>query len=528
MTAPSVRVPYSATEAELVEKAKLKKHFGRFDILFFLVCTIVGVDTIGAVASYGAEAFSWLLVLAVLFFIPSALLFAELGTAFPEEGGPYVWTRLAFGRLAGAVNNFLYWVTNPVWLGGTLAVLAATTFATFFTSSDTLSTPAFYVFTLIFVWVGVLSAILSFRVGKWIPTVGAWSRFVLLGFFTLSVIVYAVQNGVHGFGVGDFSPTYVGFVGLVPILLFNFVGFELPSSAGDEMSDPQKDVPFAIFRSAILSMLLYGLPILGILLVLPTDQVTSLGGFIDAIKSVFTVYGGNTGKGGTELTGAGAFIGGIGAILFILALLSSGVTWIMGSDRALAVSGYDGAAPRYFGVISEKYGTPVRVNVLSGILSTIVLVMAHEITGGNAEKLFSTVLTLAISTTLVSYLGIFPALAVLRRKLPALDRPYRAPFPTVLSVWLTLLILFSVVQIFFPGLGSQWFGDDFRPSAWGADEKWKYLATELVPLLVFVAVGVLFWVAGKPTRMRLAPDAPVQLTDPTSDNLTDGGALPRG
>src|SRR5581483_9805951 len=115
------------------------------DILFFLVCTIVGVDTIGAVASQGAEAFTWLIVLALVFFIPSALLFAELGTAFPEEGGPYVWTRLAFGHLAGAVNNFLYWVTNPVWLGGTLAVTAATAFSTFFNGGNDLSTPAFYV-----------------------------------------------------------------------------------------------------------------------------------------------------------------------------------------------------------------------------------------------------------------------------------------------------------------------------------------------------------------------------------------------
>src|SRR3954447_2790369 len=105
VAAPTVRMPYDVTEAELIEKAKLQKHFGRFDILFFLVCTIVGVDTIGAVASYGAEAFTWLIVLAAVFFIPSALLFAELGTAFPEEGGPYVWTRLAFGRLAGAINN---------------------------------------------------------------------------------------------------------------------------------------------------------------------------------------------------------------------------------------------------------------------------------------------------------------------------------------------------------------------------------------------------------------------------------------
>ena len=506
MSATTLAVPYDVTEAELVEKAKLQRHFGRFDILFFLVCTIVGVDTIGAVASYGAEAFTWLIVLALVFFIPSALLFAELGTAFPEEGGPYVWTRLAFGRLAGAVNNFLYWVTNPVWLGGTLAVLAAATWATFFTDSDTLGTTAFYVFTLIFVWVGVLSAILSFHVGKWIPTIGAWSRFILLGFFTVSVVVYAAKHGVHGFGGGDFQPSYVGFVGLVPILLFNFVGFELPSSAGDEMTDPQKDVPYAIFRSAFLALLLYGLPILGILLVLPTAQVTSLGGFIDAIKSVFTVYGGSIGSGGSgaELTGAGAFLGGIAAILFILSLLSSGVTWIMGSDRALAVSGFDGAAPRYFGVISARFGTPVRVNVFSGILSTLVLVLAHEITGGSAQKLFVTVLTLAISTTLVSYLGIFPALAVLRHKLPDVDRPYRAPYATALSVLLTVLILFSVVQIFFPGLGSDWFGADFRPADWGADEKWKYLATELVPLLVFVGAGVLFWVSGRDTRHHLA------------------------
>ncbi len=112
------------TVAARTETAKLKRHFGRFDILFFLICTIVGVDTIASVASSGGEAFTWMVIFAVVFFIPQALLFAELGAAFPQEGGPYLWTRLAFGHLAGAVNNFLYWVTNPVWLGGTLAISA--------------------------------------------------------------------------------------------------------------------------------------------------------------------------------------------------------------------------------------------------------------------------------------------------------------------------------------------------------------------------------------------------------------------
>src|ERR1700690_24080 len=88
------------TEAAEVESRKLKKHFGRFDILFFLICTIVGVDTIGAGASKGGTPFPWMIITIVIFFVPSALLFAELGTAIPEEGGPYVWVRLAFGRLA--------------------------------------------------------------------------------------------------------------------------------------------------------------------------------------------------------------------------------------------------------------------------------------------------------------------------------------------------------------------------------------------------------------------------------------------
>lgn len=481
--------PADASAAAQTERQKLRKHFGRFDILFFLLCTIVGVDTIGTVASSGAEAFTWLIVLAVVFFVPSALLTAELGAAFPEEGGPYIWTSRAFGRLAGAVNNFLYWITNPVWLGGTLAVSAVTAFTTFFNDGKDLSTPAFYAFTLVFVWVGVLAAILSFDVGKWIPTLGAWSRFVLLGLFTVTVVIYGIKHGLHGFGLGDFSPTYAGFVGLVPVLMFNYVGFELPNTAGDEMTNAQKDVPFAIFRSAALAVLLYALPILGILLVLPVKAITGLGGFLDAIRQVFTVYG-----------GAGTLLGDLAAIMFILTVLSSGVTWVMGSDRALAVSGYDGAAPRFLGVISSRFGTPVRVNILSGLVSTLVLVLAHELTNGSAAKLFGAVLGLAVSTTLVSYLGIFPALAVLRRKAPDVHRPYKAPFPVTISVVLTALILFASVQLVAPGLGDHWFSSDYAPDGWSHGERVKYLLTEGIPLVGFMLLGVLFWALGRPTR----------------------------
>ena len=113
------------TKAALEEKAKLQKHFGRFDILFFLLCTLVGIDTIGAVAANGPEGFTWLIVLGLVFFLPYGLLTAELGAAFPEEGGPYVWTKLAFGRFGAAINAVIYWLSNPIWMGGTLAILAS-------------------------------------------------------------------------------------------------------------------------------------------------------------------------------------------------------------------------------------------------------------------------------------------------------------------------------------------------------------------------------------------------------------------
>ena len=416
------------TAAAVEERAKLKKHFGRFDMFFFLICTLVGLDTLGAVSSDGAQAFTWLAVLGLVFFVPYALLTAELGSAFHEEGGAYIWTKLAFGRFAAAINAVLYWLSNPIWLGGTLTITAVTTFDEFFTPLGGWK----YVFSIAFIWFAVWAAILSFGVGKWIPTIGAWGRMLLLSFFTLTVIIYAAKHGVHGVGGSDFKPSYAIFIAATPVLFFNYVGFELPNAAGDEMKDPQRDVPYTVIRSAFGTFLLYGAPILSILLVLPAAQISSLGGFIDAMKTVFTVYGGHvtTASDGTvtaSLSGAGHVLGDIAAIGFIWALASSGTTWIMGADRSQAVASYDGAGPRVLGIFSARWGTPVAVNLLSGIFSTIVMVLAFQLTTGNSAKYFTVVLSLAISTTTISYLLVFPTLIRLRYTHPHVPRPYRVP-----------------------------------------------------------------------------------------------------
>ena len=528
MNAAEVRELGLTTDA-LEETKHLQKNFGRREILFFTICTLVGVDTIGLLASIGAQAFTWNIIMALTFFIPSALLFAELGTAFPQEGGPYLWARLAFGRLAATINNVLYWVTNPVWFGGTLAILAATTVSVFWLDGNDMSPFWFYAFTLAFVWVGTLAAILSFKVGKYIPISGAYARFILLGFFTLSTFVYAFQHGVHGVSLPDFAINKSGLFGLAGLIMFGYVGFELPNTAGDEMKNPKKDVPFSIFRSAAVAIAMYSIPVLCVIIILPMDQVSGLGGFIDAMRSVFTVYGGSVAADGTPtLTGAGVWIADFMAILFLLSLLSSGVAWIMGSDRALAVSGYDGAAPRWLGNISAKYGTPVRVNVLSGIISSIVLIAAHELSGGDAAKYFGVILGIAVSTTLISYVAVFPALWRLRVLYPDHPRPYRAPWAPFLSILLTGWVLFATVQLLMPGLGDGWFSVDYRPEGWVKAERMQYLLIEAVPLAIFIGVGIVFYLSGGKTRRHLAAAELAKTAPATAGPIGDLAPEPAG
>ena len=331
-----------------VERQKLQRHFGRFDILFFLICTIVGVDTIATVAQGGGQAFTWMMIFALVFFVPQALLFAELGTAFPQEGGPYFWTRLAFGHLAGAVNNFLYWITNPVWIGGTLddqlhrrdpGVLQRR------------QQPAHR--GLLRRRAGLRVDLdraprsLSFSVGKWLPTAGAFARFLLLGLFTLSVIIYASKHGVHGLGASGYKPSTAGFVAAgrrAAVQLRRLRAAEQRGRGDDQPAEgravrdrPVHDRQRAAVRACRCS---------GILIVLPTTRRSPTSAASSTrSRQVFTVYGGSRrGQRHGDARPAPAWCSATRArSCSSSCLLTSGVTWIMGSDRALAVSCYDGA-----------------------------------------------------------------------------------------------------------------------------------------------------------------------------------------
>jgi glutamate:GABA antiporter len=499
-------VPEQTTAFALEEKSKLIKSLRRFDMFFFTVCAFVGLDTLGTVASNGAQGFLWLVILALVFVAPYMLLMAEVGSAFTQEGGPYEWVKMAFGRIHGGIASILYWVTNPLWVGGSLAFIAHDAWSANVFGIGT-ATFGDYVFKLTFIWISIGVAIVSLRYGKWIPNAGAIVRFVVLGFFSLTVIIYGMKHGFAGFQFGDVSPTRAVFFGLVPILLFNYVGFELQNGAAEEMENPQKDVPLSILRSGISGVLLYVIPIFCILLVLPASKVTSIGGFIDAVTLTFHgVYG-----------GAAHALLIVMTLCFILALVTSGAVWMIGSDRIQAVASYDGAFFPFFGVFNRKLGTPVRVNVLSGIASSVFCIAGiYLLRNASTADAFTVVLDIAISTTLISYLWIFPAVLKLRFTHPAVYRPYVHPWGRA-GIWASTILVTGWIALgswvaIFPDTLERVFGVSYGfKDSWGVTQT-KFEVLTLGTLALIVVVGLVGYYFGSGVRSHVATIGGVEAT----------------
>jgi amino acid transporter len=487
-----VDVEHSTTMA-VAEKKKLQKSLRRFDMLFFTVCALVGLDTLGQVSGYGAQTFTWLIVLAVFFVLPYALLMAELGSAFTQEGGPYEWMKLCWGRFWAGIGAVLYWITNPLWVGGSLAFISTEAWSDNISQIGT-GTIGDYFFKLVFIWISITVAIVSLRRGKWIPNVGAIIRVAVLAFFSVTVLIYAIEHGVHGYSFHQFGPSTAIFLGLVPLLLFNYVGFELQSAAAEEMHDPQKDVPRSVMTGGVITVLCYGIPIFGILEVLPSSKISGIGGFLDAIHTTFSVYG-----------GAQNFLVDVMALGFIFALVTSGSVWMMGSDRIQAVAAYDGAFIGWFGRFNAFFGTPVRVNVMSGIVSTIFMVAAVELSTGSNASTFTVVLYLATSTTLLSYLLIFPAIIKLRYSHPHVPRPYQLPFGMA-GAWISgvlctaWMLLGSWVAIF-PGTIDEYvFGLHYSVNDNYGVSRIRFEVFTLGTLGAVVVFAVIGYILGKPVR----------------------------
>jgi len=485
----------AASEDAVQEKRKLKKSLFRFDMIFFTVCAILAIDTLSQSASYGFQTIFWLAVSALTFLIPYGLLTAELGAAFPVEGASYEWVRLAFGHFAGAITAVLYWLSNPIWLGGTLAAGAIAGMDALWGTHIGNNTGLSILIGLLFVWTAVTMNILSLKSMKWVPTLGAIVKFGLFLLFGLLVVVAGSQHGYKG-DTSNFFPTNIAvFVGVIGVLIFQWVGFDLQANASEEMDNPQKDIPRAIGLSGLISFVGYAIPIAGIVFLLGSKDLSNVSSFATAYQTAV----GNA-LGGTAQTIINDIVGA--AIVF--ALLASGTVWLMGSDRMMAIGALNGSGPRFMGRFSSRFGTPVTVNVMSGIMASAFVVAAFLITSGNLKAFFAVVLGLVISTTTFSYIAVFPALIALRRKYPNARRPYRVP-GGIVGAWVVMLITeaYAVLGTIFslwPNLCDTSNGVCLGASATGKVaglDRLPYELTVFIVVGIILALGVWFYVIGK-------------------------------
>ncbi|MET9532236.1 MULTISPECIES: APC family permease [unclassified Streptomyces] len=476
--------PPASPAPTAVPPPHLARSLRRFDIMAMGIAAVISFDVVGQIATGGGEAVTWTAVIALLFLVPYALLFAETGAAFPQEGGPYVWVKLAYGKATAALTTLFYWVTNPVWLGGSL-VFAASDAWNGYVSHLGSGTFADYAFKLTFIWASILTAVVSLRRGKWITMAGAVVKVGCVLLFTGTALAYGLRHGFAGLHHARFTPTTAGFLALVPVLLFAYVGFEAPNAAGDEMHDARRDVPVSIAVSASVAACCYLLPVLAILSVAPADKVTGIGGFMEAAALVFGVYGSWSGP---LLTAAG--------VMFAFALLTQGSAWMIVSDRMQAMAAADGGFfGRSLGAFHRGLGTPVRMNLLSGITATFFMIAATNLVRGDSAAVFGVVLTVAITTLLLSYLVVVPALVTLRHRHREAPRPYTVPFGTagfrICAALVYVWILAGSWVALFPGtlealLGV---GYDFRRT-WGVTRT-TFEAFTLGTVLLLLAVGAL-------------------------------------
>lgn len=409
------------TAYALEQRKRLRKVLRPRDLILFATSGIIGIDTIAQSSVNGVQTIFWVVFSCIFFAIPYAFIAAELGSTYVKNGGLYVWIKEAYHPYIASLLTFMYWISNPIWMAS-LAVEAVSVMEGL--SGRQWSTGMEWFVALLLIWLVALLEITYLNVGKWLPNIGAIVKVVLLvGVGVLAIgIVIGTGHPANSFAVANFVPTKAVAVSYLPVLMYQWQGFELQSNAAQEMVNPKRDVPVAILWSAILSAAAYILGVLGLLLVIPLNQMSNVSGLFDAYQRILPH----------------ATVSWVFAVLIIIGLLASGTTWLLGVDRAFAASGYDGNIPRFLGHYNPKFGTPDTVAIIGACVSTLFLSL-QLFSQGSLGQAYQILLYMAVLAGTAPYLFMFPALLIFRRRYPNIERPYSVP-GGIVGAWICVVI----------------------------------------------------------------------------------------
>jgi len=309
-----------------------------------------------------------------------ALVFARLGRAYPRTGGPYEYSRRAFGDFIGFQTAWGYWIA--IWAGNAAVAVAFVGYLGVFWEGLADNAPLAALVAVAAIWVLTGVNALGVRHGGWVQGVTTVLKVLpLLAMATIELFFIDTANFTP-FNMSGRS-AFGAVTAVAALTLWAFIGLESATVPAEEVIDPERNIPRATIWGTIGTTLIYILSTIAVLGIIPAATLAnSTAPYADAAEAAFGGWAGT-------LMAVGAIIATFGAL--------NG--WILLQGQIPMAAARDRLFPRRFGSTSRG-GVPVFGLVVSSVLVT--LLMLANYTRGLVD-LFTYMLLLATLTTLVPY-----------------------------------------------------------------------------------------------------------------------------
>ncbi|MBR2709574.1 amino acid permease [Candidatus Saccharibacteria bacterium] len=431
---------------------KKKYKFRLFSAVLATVCIILVVDAVAPTASIGNSMYVWWAIMLIGFFVPYALISAELGTQYPSEGGMYTWIKKAFGKKWAARVAWFYWVNYPLWIAS-LADLITTLIMQMF--GIELSMTAVLIIQIAYIVLVTVLGMLRISQSDWVANIGAIIKIVILagvgvlGFYIL--FTHGTANPIESWH--DLVPLAsaeggIDWAGLsfVSLIIFNMLGFEVVGTFYDDMDNPKKQIPQAIMLGGILIAIFYILPSFALGVGTPFSEISTDTGVLDAWQILLS----NAGVAAEAIQAILITVG----LLFIVTLISNISSWNFGVYSVIAYAARDGMFPKSWRK-TNKDGVPYIVGIWTGIVAAVLaiagIILAYVFP--EAEELanmFWAFFDLSLVCLLLSYIPLFAAFIKLHKKGPQVKDGYFIKIgPAMRWIMGIVPLVLLVVSLFF-------------------------------------------------------------------------------
>lgn len=386
-----------------------------FTLTMINVAAILALHALPSLAEYGYSLVFYLGLAALCFFIPSALVSAELASGWQGEGGVYLWVTEAFGPKWGVVAIFMQWVENLPWFAMVLAFAAS---AVAYIIQPALAENKGFVVG--FIWLALaFSTLVNLRGLKFSALLSTTG--VIIG----SIIPCLIIITLGGMYLLSGKPTAIHFsraatipkfeniqhLMLMAAMLVSFTGMEMSAVHVTEVKDPGKSYPKAIFSACALIIALSLLASLSIALVIPSGDVSLSAGVDQALRTFFAIH--NLSWLAPVITLLIAY----GAMIMV-------ITWMIGPSKGIREAAREGYFPSLWQK-NNKYGIPVPILILQACLSALLSLAIFFMP--SVSSAFMLMNALAAQLYLIMYLLMFAAAIKLRYSRPEIYRSYRIP-----------------------------------------------------------------------------------------------------